>query len=174
VWCHPDCPEPTFWCRRRPRPKGDRDWKAFRLSGQDPLAVRTSKKPRNDELLVTTFAGTVLRTHLDRVPSGHALSRILRGEAHLAARQGQEAVAEFQKILDHRGIVLSDPVGALANLQLGHAHEMAGDSAKQRQPTKIPSHSGKTRPRHPHPEASQSRVCEAAIDVFDAGLRMPR
>ena len=130
MWCHPDCPKPTFWCRRRLRPRGDRDWKAFRLSGQDPLAVRASKKLRNDELLVTTFAGTVLRTHLDRVPSGQALSWILRAEAHLAARQGQEAVAEFQKILDHRGIVLSDPVGALANLQLGHAHEMAGDSAK--------------------------------------------
>ena len=70
MWCHPDCPKPTndFWCRRRLRPRGDRDWKAFRLSGQDPLAVRASKKLRNDELLVTTFAGTVLHMHLDRVP----------------------------------------------------------------------------------------------------------
>ena len=41
-----------------------------------------------------------------------------RGEAYLAARQGTEAAAEFQKILDHRGIVVSDPVGALARLQL--------------------------------------------------------
>jgi hypothetical protein len=35
-------------------------WKAFRLSGQDPLAVRAGKKLRNDELLVTVLAGTVL------------------------------------------------------------------------------------------------------------------
>jgi len=33
----------------------------------------------------------------------------VRGEAYLAARQGTEAIAEFQKILDHRGIVISDP-----------------------------------------------------------------
>jgi hypothetical protein len=37
--------------------------------------------------------------------------------AYLAARQGVKAVIEFQKILDHRAIVASDPVGALAHLQ---------------------------------------------------------
>jgi hypothetical protein len=37
---------------------------------------------------------------------------------------------EFQKILDHRGIVVSDPIGALAHLQLGRALTMAGDTAK--------------------------------------------
>jgi hypothetical protein len=42
----------------------------------------------------------------------------MRGEALLAARQGVLAVFEFQKILDHRGIVVSDPIGALAHLQL--------------------------------------------------------
>jgi tetratricopeptide (TPR) repeat protein len=54
----------------------------------------------------------------------------LRGEAYLAQRRGPEAAAEFQKILDHRGIVLADPVGALAHLQLGRAYAMAGDAAK--------------------------------------------
>ena len=54
----------------------------------------------------------------------------LRGEAYLAAHQGAEAAAEFQKILDHRGIVVSDPIGALAHLQLGRAFAMAGDKAK--------------------------------------------
>ena len=52
------------------------------------------------------------------------------GEAYLAARQGAEAAAEFQKILDHRGIVGSDPIGALAHLQIGRAFSMAGDKAK--------------------------------------------
>ncbi|HKV81224.1 MAG TPA: protein kinase [Candidatus Sulfotelmatobacter sp.] len=54
----------------------------------------------------------------------------VRGQAYLVARQGREAAAEFQKILDHRGSVLSDPIGALANLQIGRAYEMAGDPAK--------------------------------------------
>ncbi|MGA2687392.1 MAG: protein kinase [Candidatus Korobacteraceae bacterium] len=54
----------------------------------------------------------------------------VRGEAFLAAHQGAEAAAEFQEILDHPGIVISDPVGALAHLQIGRAYAMAGDTAK--------------------------------------------
>ena len=54
----------------------------------------------------------------------------VRGEAYLAARQGREAAAEFQKILDHRGIVGSDPIGALAHLQLGRAYALSGENAK--------------------------------------------
>jgi eukaryotic-like serine/threonine-protein kinase len=53
----------------------------------------------------------------------------VRGEAYLAAGQGREAAAEFQKILDHRGIVIYDPIGALAHLQIGRAYSMAGDTA---------------------------------------------
>ena len=54
----------------------------------------------------------------------------VRGEAYLALHQGAQAAVEFQKIVDHRGIVISDPVGALAHLQLGRAYLMAGDQAK--------------------------------------------
>jgi predicted Zn-dependent protease len=54
----------------------------------------------------------------------------LRGEAYLAAHQGREAAVEFQKLLDHSGIVLNDPVGALAHLQLGRTYAMQGDTAK--------------------------------------------
>jgi tetratricopeptide (TPR) repeat protein len=54
----------------------------------------------------------------------------VRGEAYLAANQGTEAAAEFQKILDHRGIVVSDPIGALAHLQLGRAFALSGDKTK--------------------------------------------
>ena len=53
-----------------------------------------------------------------------------RGEAYLAAHQGSEAATEFQKILDHRGIVTNDPIGALAHLQIGRAYAMAGNTAK--------------------------------------------
>ena len=51
----------------------------------------------------------------------------MRGEAYLAAHQGSQAAAEFQKILDHRQIVVSDPIGALASLQLGRAWALSGD-----------------------------------------------
>jgi hypothetical protein len=44
--------------------------------------------------------------------------------------QGGEAAAEFQKILDHRGIVVSDPIGAQAHLQLGRAFVLSGYKAK--------------------------------------------
>jgi DNA-binding winged helix-turn-helix (wHTH) protein len=54
----------------------------------------------------------------------------LRGQAHLAQRQGAEAAIEFQKILDHRGVVGSDPIGALARLQLGRAYALTGDKIK--------------------------------------------
>jgi DNA-binding winged helix-turn-helix (wHTH) protein/tetratricopeptide (TPR) repeat protein len=54
----------------------------------------------------------------------------MRGEAYLAAGRGAEAAIEFQKILDHRGVVGSDPIGALAHLQLGRAFVLAGDKAK--------------------------------------------
>jgi serine/threonine protein kinase/tetratricopeptide (TPR) repeat protein len=54
----------------------------------------------------------------------------VRGNAYLAAHHRSEAAAEFQKILDHRGIVLNSPIGALAHLQLGRAYAMQGDTAK--------------------------------------------
>jgi len=53
-----------------------------------------------------------------------------RGQAYLAARQGTEAAREFQKILDHPGIIIGDPIGVLAHLQLGRAYAMQGDAAK--------------------------------------------
>jgi len=56
----------------------------------------------------------------------------VRGEAYLAAHKGSEAAAEFQKILDHRGIVLNEPIGALAHLLLGRAYALQGDTAKSR------------------------------------------
>jgi predicted AAA+ superfamily ATPase len=49
-------------------PQAPVEWKAFRITGQDALAVRASKKLRNDESLITSLAGTRLRMELDRVP----------------------------------------------------------------------------------------------------------
>jgi eukaryotic-like serine/threonine-protein kinase len=56
----------------------------------------------------------------------------VRGQAYLAAHQGSEAAAEFQKILDHRGIVVNEPLGALAHLGLARAYSLQGDTAKAR------------------------------------------
>ena len=60
----------------------------------------------------------------------------MRGEAYLkaylAAHQGSEAAAEFQKIVDHRGIVLNEPIRALAHLQLGRAYALQRDTPKAR------------------------------------------
>jgi tetratricopeptide (TPR) repeat protein len=58
---------------------------------------------------------------------GNLYSTYLRGTAHLAAHRGAEAAAEFRTILNHPGLVLSDPVGAVSRLQLGRALVMAGD-----------------------------------------------
>ncbi len=54
----------------------------------------------------------------------------LRGEAYLAAQKGAAAAGEFQKILDHPGVVGNEPIGALAHLGLGRAYALAADSAK--------------------------------------------
>jgi len=57
-------------------------------------------------------------------------SAYVRGEAFVALHRYAEAVSEFQKILDHRGLVGLDPVGALAHLQLGRMYAWSGDDAK--------------------------------------------
>jgi eukaryotic-like serine/threonine-protein kinase len=57
-------------------------------------------------------------------------SAYVRGEAFLADHRYAEAAAEFQKILDHRGIVGLDPIGALAHLQLGRVFALSGDKIK--------------------------------------------
>ncbi|MHB1162327.1 MAG: Swt1 family HEPN domain-containing protein [Chloroflexota bacterium] len=71
----------------QPSPRDSIGWQSFRLSGTDALAVRASKKLRNDELLVMTFAGTRLRMELDRVP-------LWRGN-HVAVRELAEYFARY-------------------------------------------------------------------------------
>jgi eukaryotic-like serine/threonine-protein kinase len=69
------------------------------------------------------------------LPSGNSTNSCLypvyvRGRSFLAAGRGSEAAAEFQKILDHRGLVWNCATGALARLELGRAYVLTGD--KQR------------------------------------------
>ncbi len=54
-------------------------------------------------------------------------SAYVRGESFLATRRHAEAAAEFQKLLDHRGLVGLDPIGPMARLQLARALAASGD-----------------------------------------------
>jgi len=81
-------------------PQAGVEWKAFRLSGQDALAARASRKLKNDELLVTALAGTRLRMELDRVPlwrlsaaSGESATQA--GRDHVAIKQLAEDFARY-------------------------------------------------------------------------------
>jgi len=60
------------------------------------------------------------------------LPTYVRGEAYLRARQGKEAAAEFQKVLDHRGSCQTSPHCALSHLQLARARVLSGDAAGAR------------------------------------------
>jgi eukaryotic-like serine/threonine-protein kinase len=54
----------------------------------------------------------------------------IRGQAQLMAHNGAAAATEFQKFLDHRGITLNFPLGALAHLGLARAYALQGDTPK--------------------------------------------
>jgi predicted Zn-dependent protease len=54
----------------------------------------------------------------------------IRGETYLALQQGAKAAAEFQKVLEHSGLVMADPIGALSRLQRGRALALARDRTK--------------------------------------------
>jgi len=54
----------------------------------------------------------------------------VRGEAYLATRQDGKAVGEFQKVLDHRGIVVNQPIGALVHLQIARAYALEAQSSQ--------------------------------------------
>jgi eukaryotic-like serine/threonine-protein kinase len=67
-------------------------------------------------------------------PSQFALGTMypvyLRGLAYLKSAKNAEATTEFQKFIDHRGVVVNFPLGALARLQLARAYAAAGDNVK--------------------------------------------
>ena len=89
----------------------------------------------------------------------------VRGEAYLTARQGSAAAAEFQKILDHSGIVWNCWTGALAHLGVANANASEAKNAQGADSDlartralaaykRFPHPLERRRPRHPHPEAS--------------------
>jgi hypothetical protein len=56
----------------------------------------------------------------------------VRGHAYMAAHNGVAAAEQFQKVIDHPGIVLNQPIGSLAHLELGRAYVLSGDNVKAR------------------------------------------
>ena len=64
--------------------------------------------------------------------AARVLPNYIRGQAYLKTRQGLEAAAEFQKILDHRGVCTTAPECSLSHLGLGRARVISGDNAGAR------------------------------------------
>ena len=60
------------------------------------------------------------------------MAAYLRGQAYLAAHRGDEATLEFQKILEHRGVVLSSIIGALSFVGSARAYVLKGDVPRAR------------------------------------------
>ena len=104
-------------------------WEALRLSGNDALAVRASKKLRTDELYLTSFASTRLKMELDRIP-------LWRGN-HVAARQLVEDFARYlylPRLKDSQVLLnaIRDGVGLLTWMQDSFAFADSFDEVPSR------------------------------------------
>jgi tetratricopeptide (TPR) repeat protein len=89
------------------------------------LAINSNNPAKALELLQPVIPYDLSSTRAMR-------STYLRGNAYLALHKGSEAAAEFQKIVDHPGVVLNAMTGPLAKLGLARAYALEGDSAKAR------------------------------------------
>jgi hypothetical protein len=110
-------------------PKGNIDWTEIRLQGQDSLASRAAKKLRNEELLMTQFAGTRLRHELDRIP-------LWRGD-HVSIKQLAEDMARYLYLprLRDENVLLAairDGMECLTWQSETFAYADAWDEARQR------------------------------------------
>ena len=95
----------------------------FSLNGRDPAAAI--------QVLQASSRFDLAKTGIGFNGYFGALYPIyVRGVAYIAAQQPTAAAAEFQRIVDHRTIVLADPMGAMAHLQLGRALAQSGDMVK--------------------------------------------
>ncbi|MBI5115316.1 ATP-binding protein [Candidatus Poribacteria bacterium] len=103
-------------------PQAPVEWHVYRLSGQDALAVRASKKLRNDELLVTALAGTRLRMDLDRIP-------LWRGN-HVSIKQLVEDYTRYPYLsrLKNPGVLVAAAQDGLSLLLWHHESFAYADS----------------------------------------------
>jgi hypothetical protein len=110
-------------------PQAPIEWPAIRLTGQDPLAVRASKKLRNDDSIVPSLAGTSLRDYLDRIP-------LWRGN-HVPVKQLAEDFARYlylPRLIDTAVLVnaIKEGVGLLTWVNDTFAYADAFDEASNR------------------------------------------
>ena len=97
------------------------------------IEIQRGNPARALELLQTTTEYE-LGSPLPQFEVGGTLYPVyVRGQAYLLLHQGAEAVREFHKFLDHRGVAVNCPLAALARLQLGRAYLLAGDSKRARE-----------------------------------------
>jgi DNA-binding winged helix-turn-helix (wHTH) protein/tetratricopeptide (TPR) repeat protein len=98
------------------------------------LTIRAAAELRNGDpgkAIGTLVAAAPYELGTTALASGISLYPVyMRGEAYLAAKQGPAAAAEFQKILDHPGVVQNQLIGALAHLGLGRALALSGDISR--------------------------------------------
>ena len=87
------------------------------------MALNRGDAPRALELSEATSA-------YELAPNTYLLAPYLRGQAYLETRRGNEAVVEFQKMINNPGVVDNFILGALAHLGLGRAYTMQGDTDK--------------------------------------------
>jgi tetratricopeptide (TPR) repeat protein len=95
----------------------------FSLSAHDPAAAIQALSTASRYDLALGRIGFIGRF-------GGLYPIYVRGQAYLAAKQPAEAAAEFQRIVDHRSIVLFDPMDAMARLQMARAHALSGGIVK--------------------------------------------
>jgi eukaryotic-like serine/threonine-protein kinase len=96
----------------------------YRLPAIDAAVALQRRDPRR------TVEGLQGTSAIELGDGGLLLPVYLRGQAYLRLHDGNAAAAEFQKFIDHRGLVGNFPWGALARLQLARACALSGDKTK--------------------------------------------
>jgi len=95
-----------------------------------PLALATSDLQRNQPAQAVARLEIATPYELGTDPgAAHYWVNYIRGEAFLGSKQGAKAAAEYQKILDHRGVAPLDVTYNLSHLGLGRAYALQGNAA---------------------------------------------
>jgi tetratricopeptide (TPR) repeat protein len=95
-------------------------------------AVALERKDPNQAIELLKVASTIELSSVTPSLTIFLCPVYVRAEAHLMLHDGNRAAVEFQKFIDHRGVVMNFPWGALARLGLARAYALQGDTAKAR------------------------------------------
>jgi eukaryotic-like serine/threonine-protein kinase len=97
-----------------------------------PIARASSEVRRDNPAKAIALLEPARAYELGTGPFGYGYywTNYVRGEAFLKAHDGAKAVAEYQKILDHRGVDATSPLYTLSQLGLGRAYALQGDTTK--------------------------------------------